>query len=202
MSEPIVIEIYSDYLCPWCYIASIRFDGIKEEYRDQVSLRWLSYPLRREEQPGRRPNPRTASHISRPQQEETSVIFKPWPLDKDLPSSSLSALEAAKCAELQGEELARRFHLRLMKANFEESQDISQREVLLALAAEVGLEVKSFQRHLVSGQMRPKVLQEFERARSLNIFGIPTAVFGGKIRLEGAVPVDMYRRAIAVCGKD
>lgn len=109
----------------------------------------------------------------------------------------MPALEAAKCAELQGNEACERFHIALMKAHFEQNRDISEREVLVAVAGEVRLDVAKFISDLDSGSQISKVIAEYEEAQEeYPGFGIPTAVFGGRHPIVGAVPLDVYRRIV------
>jgi len=144
MKEPVKIFVYSDYICPWCYIATVRLLEIKEEYGDKVNISWRSYPLVPGEIPNRRITPHSAEGRRRADLEEETISFEPWDADQAYPSSSMPALRAAKCAQLQGEEAFHHFHISLFKAFFEESRDISDRQVLLSLAEEAGLDVERF----------------------------------------------------------
>lgn len=111
----------------------------------------------------------------------------------------MPALEAAKCAELQGKEAFDQFHLALFEAFFGSNKDISQRGALISVAEATKLDLKRFISDLDSGSARQIVLAEAREAREKygdTIGGIPTVVFQGKYPLEGAVPLEMYRRAV------
>ncbi|GAG40597.1 unnamed protein product, partial [marine sediment metagenome] len=47
MENRIGIIVYSDYLCPWCYIAAVRLNRIEQEYQERVDVKWKSYLLLR-----------------------------------------------------------------------------------------------------------------------------------------------------------
>ncbi len=197
MSGAVPIAIYSDYLCPWCYVATIRLRKIKEEYGDGVSIVWKSYTIRR----GTGVTgflAHTNQGRFRAGEEEEGLVFRPWPEDRPMPATSLPAQEAAKCAALQGPEVFERLHLLLLRAYCTECQDISQRDVLIALAKEAGLDLERFIPAFDSGSQRERVVDEYQECLEKYAgWGIPTAVFGEDIVLAGAVPVDMYRRAIS-----
>lgn len=193
------IVVYSDYLCPWCYIAAVRLQRIVEEYGERVSVTWRSFPLLLGEIHESRSRARAAQSWRRAGEEETSICYNPWPESSPVPTSSIPAQEAAKCAALQGEQAFKRLHLLLLRAFFEQNRDISNRDVLLSLAEEAGLDRERFIPDFDSGSQREQVLADYRRGRDDPRFsGVPTAIFNDQFALEGAVPIEMYRRAIDI----
>ncbi len=108
----------------------------------------------------------------------------------------IPALEAAKCAQLQGEEAFQCFHLAVFKAFFEESRDISDRKVLLSLAEETGLDVEKFSTAFDQGLQRKELFAEFEEGTKYAGWGVPLVIIGGRYPIVGAAPVDVYRQVI------
>ena len=49
----VVLNVWSDYLCPWCNVAAVRLHGLEAEFGDSLELRWKSYLLRPQPEPGR-----------------------------------------------------------------------------------------------------------------------------------------------------
>src|SRR5262249_20962277 len=43
METPVRLIVWSDYLCPWCYVAATRLHRLGEEFGDQIHLEWRSY---------------------------------------------------------------------------------------------------------------------------------------------------------------
>jgi len=85
----------------------------------------------------------------------------------------------------------------LLRAPIEENRDISSREVLVAMAMENGLDIARFVSDFDSGEQEAWVLAEYkEIARDRSFSGIPTVVFDNRAMLEGAVPLELYRRAV------
>lgn len=175
----------------------MRLERLKQEYAPETALDWKAYPLLTGNTHGRRFGAYLAQAWARAGQEEPTITFQPWSDSVDLPSSSLPALEAAKCAELQGQDAFERYHMALFRAYFEQSRDISHYEVLISLAEEARLNVTKLTSDLDKGNMKEQVLADYRNARELGTFtGIPTAVFPGGAQLEGAVPTEMYRHII------
>ena len=128
---------------------------------------------------------------------EERLRFNAWDASRDYPGSSTPPLVAAKCAELQGERALEHFQLALLKAHFEEQRDVSQREILIALAGEAGLDAARFTSDYDGGRLNSVVMAEYEEARSkYRSFGVPTVVFNEGLPLSSAVPISVYRRAI------
>ncbi|MDG2052148.1 MAG: DsbA family protein [Myxococcota bacterium] len=194
--------VYSDYLCPWCFNASVRLRRLEEEYAGDIALDWRSYLLRPE--PRRSKDPQAALEKFRrysqswevPGSEEDSGDFTVWASDEPPPSHSVPAHRAAKAAKAIGEEAFRVFHDRLMGAYFTENRDISSEQVQRELWAEVDLPEPAWKR-----SQAPEVLQailaEHEEARSFGATGVPAVRRDDNPAIiVGAHPVALYRRWI------
>ena len=93
-----------------------------------------------------------------------------------------------------------RFHTALFKAFFEESRNIGDREVLISLAKEVGLEVKKFVSNFDQGSSENKVWIDYEYVQANYAgWGIPLTIIGDRYPVAGASPIAVYRRAIDLC---
>ena len=148
--------------------------------------------------PGRLISPHSTESRKRANDEEE--VFRPWDDNLPYPSSSMPAQIASKCASLQGKESFECFHDAVFKAFFRDCRDISDGEVLTSLAANVGLDVERFRADYSSGSQENVVLAEYEESRSeYEGWGVPLAIVGGRFPLVGAVPIEMYRRAIDLC---
>ncbi len=115
----------------------------------------------------------------------------------DFPQWSLPALEAAKCAELQGADAFERMHLGLFKAFFEEGQNIGEPEEVVDVARRVGLDMTRFLDDYEQGSRRQGVLEEHRQAvAQYGIRAIPTVVIGEAPPIVGAVPFQEYERIL------
>lgn len=143
-----------------------------------------------------RPSRHSIEGRMRARAEEPRIAFSLEP-PAEYPASSLPALQAGKCAQMQGEDVFERMHKALFRAYFEQGQNIASREVLEQVAREVDLDEARFWADMDSGQGRAAVATEFrEFLRDFNGFGIPLAVFPDGYPLQGAVPTAYYRQVI------
>ena len=196
---PVDITVYSDYLCPWCCVLAVRLRQVKEEYGDNVSITWKSRPLMVGDIPGRQISPHSVESRMRAGLEEEG-LFNPWDENVSYPSSSMPAQVAGKSALLQGEEAFERFHEAAFKAFFRDCRDISNREVLIALATDAGLDMEKFYADFASDERQQEVMADVEEVRSqYEGWGVPLTVVGGRMPIEGAAPTAVYSRAVAVC---
>ena len=193
------ITVYSDYLCPWCCVLAVRLRRVREEYGDSISVTWKSRPLMIGDIPGRQISPHSVESRIRAGLEE-ECLFNPWDENQPYPSSSMPAQVAGKSALLQGEEAFERFHNAVFTAFFRDCRDISDREVLIALAVDAGLDMEKFFTDFESDERRQEVLADVEEVRSqYEGWGVPLTVVGGRMPIEGAAPTAVYSRAVAVC---
>ena len=197
MVQPLNITIYLDYICPWCYVASTRLLMLKEEYGNRVTINWKSFPLDPYSLQPKYSVARLNEGRLRAGREERSLHFDAWPENKPLPDSSTPAHEAAKCAQIQGEEVFERYQMALMKAYSSHCSDIAERQVLISLAEEIRLNVRKFISDLESEWPRKRVFAERdEGVKNDNVIGVPTVLIGELAVLEAAVPLEVYKQAV------
>jgi predicted DsbA family dithiol-disulfide isomerase len=196
MTAPVRLDVFSDYLCPWCYNAAVRLRDVQQAYGDRVRVHWRTFPLIPGEQPGRRVTDKTREGRRRVSAEEPRAGFVPPEIDTPLPSSSIPALTAAKCAERQGEASFARFHERLFTAHFRDNLDISRHEVLRGVIRETGLDLARFEADY-AGEAYEAVLRDCaEGAAWFGVSGLPTVILNEKLSLVGAVPTERYHMLI------
>lgn len=194
MSEPIRLDVFSDYLCPWCYNAAVRLSELKHAYGDQVSIHWRAFPIIPDQQPGRRATEKTRQGRQRVGAEEPRALFVPPELETALPSSSIPALTAAKCAQRQGDAAFERFHHGLFVAHFRDNLDIGRPDVLRNLARDCGLDVERFLHDYAAGDAYQEVLHDCAEGTAwFGVSALPTVIFDEKLSLVGAVPAERYR---------
>jgi predicted DsbA family dithiol-disulfide isomerase len=197
MTGPVRLDVFSDYLCPWCYNAAVRIAEVEREYGDRVRVHWRAFPLIPDRQPGRRVTQKTRERRQRVATEEPRALFVAPELETALPSSSVPAQTAAKCAERQGEAAFARFHRGLFVAQFRDNLDIGRRDVLWSLAGACGLDLERFEADFASGEAYEAVLHDCaEGAAWFGVSALPTVIFDEKLSLVGAVPTERYRLMI------
>ena len=180
----------------------MRLRKLKQELGDRLVIRWRPFPLR--------PVPDPTATFKGTYREEAwrrcralagdaGVEFRMWERE-DFPAWSLPALEAAKCAALQGEAAFERLHLALYAAFFSRGVNIGVAEEVLEVVRGTGLDMERFQSDYATGKARASVLADYEEAvRAHGVRAIPTVLFDGQ-RIVGAVTLDEYRRLLTAAG--
>src|SRR3970040_1233949 len=121
----VVLNVWSDYLCPWCNVAAVRLRALEAELGDAVELRWKSFLLRPRPEPGRDLEKfrRYTESWRRPAGEGASGVFRVWQSDEEPPSHSIPAHLLAKAAAALGRDAFERVHRALLRAYFEDNRD-------------------------------------------------------------------------------
>jgi predicted DsbA family dithiol-disulfide isomerase len=193
------LVVWSDYLCPWCYLGTARIRRLEEEFGDALRVEWRAFLLRPSPQPGRsldRFRTYTRSWL-RPAAEPDAPAFRPWASDEGPPSHSVPAHAAAKAAASLDAEAFRRMHDRLLRAYFTESRDISARATLETLWLECGLPAAAFERAFTP-ETHEAVLAEHRDALAHGVTGVPAVMMvGNDVPTLGAMPYETYRRWLA-----
>src|SRR5262249_39697963 len=169
---------------------------IQQHYGERVRLHWRTFPLIPGEQPDRRVTQKTREGRQRVGAEEPRAAFVAPEIDTPLPSSSVPALTAAKCAELQGDAGSARFHERFFTAHFRDNLDISRPEILQTLIRETALDAARFEADYAGAAYEAVLRDCAEGAAWFGVSGLPTVVLNEKLSLVGAVPADHYRLLI------
>jgi len=86
--------------------------------------------------------------------------------------------------------------LRLFSAVFTEKKDISNREVLLKEAAQVGLEREQAKLRLESKQHREALINQEVQWQQAGVSAVPTVVFNRTSAMSGAQPVAAYKEVL------
>jgi predicted DsbA family dithiol-disulfide isomerase len=178
----------------------VRLRKVKAQFGDRVDIVVKSFPLRPEPDPSvtfkgtsREEGWRRASAMGA----ADGAAFRLWDRD-DYATWSLPALEAAKCAALQGPAAFDRMDEALFRAFFQETRNISRREELLPVAEAAGLDLPRFLADFDSGRTRAQVVEDYvEAVRRYGIRGVPTVIFNDSAKLVGAHPLDAYLAAVA-----
>ncbi len=177
----------------------MRLEKASEEYARQVAVRWKSYALVMGRLESRPISAHSKNSRLSASQAEPDAIFLSWDESKPYISSSLPALEAAKCAQLQGADAFRAYHTALFRALFAESRDISDSEVLVEMAGETGLDVDQFRIDLESGRQKAVVIAEHLELLSEYrevVSGVPVVIVDGREPIIGAAPTEVFARVI------
>ncbi len=198
---PLELDVWSDYVCPFCYLEEPILNRMREEFGDQLTVRWRAFELRPEPVPTLPPHGDYLVDIwdraVYPMARERGMTLKLPPVQP----RSRRALEAAEFAREQGKFDA--MHAAIFRAFFEEGRDIGEMETLLGLGEKCGLERSALENALTSGEFRARVLADEELSKELGVSGVPAMLLRrhdepltAARSLSGAQPEFMVRAAI------
>lgn len=191
------VSIYSDYVCPFCFIGKDQLEKAIKETDIEVSVEWKTFELRPKPLAQLDPNNDT-SKLSLWQQ----VIYpriEAWDINMKLPNVSPHpytdlAHEGFYYAKAHGK--ANDYNHRVYEAFFQEDQNIGEIEVLTQLAKEVGLNEDEFKDALVSRKYSPTRMKALEHAnKEANITGVPTFIIGEE-RINGVVDKGTFEKVL------
>jgi predicted DsbA family dithiol-disulfide isomerase len=194
----VVLDVWSDYLCPWCNVAATRLAVLEREFEGALVLRWKSFLLRPRPEPGRDLEKfrRYTESWRRAAEEEPAARFRVWASDEGPPTHSVPAHLAAKAAAELGPDAFARLHEALLHAYFVESRDISREGTLAALWREAGLADEGLAR-TGDPELLRRVIAEHDEAVELGVGGVPAVrLADGDVAITGAQPIETYRRWI------
>lgn len=202
------IEIWSDVICPWCYIGKRRFDMALANFahKENVKVIWRSFELDPKSPPqypdtlevtlarkyGVSPQEAAAMNAS------VTALAKEIGLDYRLsnarPGNTFDAhrlLHFAAARNL-GDQAAER----IMHAYFSESLAVGDRTALAQLASEFGIAESEALAMLESEAYSSEVRADEARAAKFGITGVPFFVIDGKVGISGAQAVEVFADAL------
>jgi predicted DsbA family dithiol-disulfide isomerase len=205
------VEIWSDVVCPWCYIGKRRFEAAAAELVDELDVDIVFRPFQLDPtaSPGKAgpvidAYAKKFGGYERAQEiidhvtavaAESGLHFR---LDRALRANTLLAHRLLWFAKATGQQLA--LKERLLQAYFIDGLDVGDPEVLATCAEEVGLDHDRVGAFLDSEDGLAEVRHELQTAAELNITAVPSFVFDGKWMVPGAQDpstfVDVLRRVL------
>ncbi len=208
MNKTMKVEIWSDVVCPWCYIGKRRFEAAltQFEHRDEVEVIWRSYQLdptapRNSDvsvnemlagKYGMSLEQAAAANERVTQMAATEGLE--YHLDKAAYSNTFDAHRLIHLAAHQGRQ--DEMKERLMKAYFTEGAAVGDTEVLVKLAAEVGIETDEARKVLSGDLYADEVRADERRARTFGIRGVPFFAIDEKYGVSGAQPAELLVEAL------
>ena len=192
------VEIWSDVVCPWCYIGKRRFEKALEgfSHRDDVSVTWRSFllaPDTPKDFDGSADDYLTkirgfAPEQVRVMQAHITDLAAAEGLDFQLSSSRTGpTVDAHRLLHLAAERgLGDELKERLLRAYFTEGLPIADLDTLVELGAEIGLDPVEARTVLESDAYLDGVNADFAQARAYGINGVPFFVVDQKYGVSGA----------------
>ncbi len=202
------VEIWSDVMCPFCYIGKNNFEKALEQlpFKEEVEVEWKSFQL----DPSLNP-------------EETQSTFDYFREKKGFPEaqaqqmiSQVKQMGAGSGIDFQFERalitntfsahkilhLAKKYKKSnemeeaLFIAHFIDGKNVGDHETLIALAESLGIDKEEARQVLDSAAFDDEIQQDIQEARTNGVSGVPFFILNGKYAVSGAQPAELFVNAL------
>ena len=202
------IEIWSDVMCPFCYIGKRKFENALTQFphKDDVKVIWKSFQLN--------PNLKTDAHKNTHQylaevkgwsleeakkmSDHVTNLAKQvgltYHLDKAVVANSFDAHRFSCLAKKHS--LQDKAEERLFLAYFTEGKNTADHATLIQLGVEIGLEADEIKQMLEGNEYAVEVQQDIIEAQQAGVRGVPFFVLGGKYAISGAQETALFLEAL------
>ncbi|RUL53633.1 DsbA family oxidoreductase [Lysinibacillus antri] len=203
------IEVWSDYVCPFCYIGKRQLEkAIKDSgYEGQLEVEYKSFlldpttPIDTEE-----PvysslankygvTEERAKEMTKGVAERAKEVGLEYDFDNMKNANTVAAHRLAKWAATKGK--GAQMSERLLQAYFLEGVAIGKHEELLKLVENIGLNTAEAQDILNGEQFADEVERDIYEAQNIGVRGVPFFVFDNKYGISGAQPQQLFEQTIA-----
>jgi predicted DsbA family dithiol-disulfide isomerase len=205
---PLTVEIWSDVVCPWCYIGKRRFEAAMEsfEHADEVTIMWRSFELDQEaprESEGTAAERLAAKYGMSIERAETlhgemteraAAEGLEFRFDLACGGNTFDAHRLIHLAATYGHQAAAQE--RLMRAYFTEGERIADKDTLIRLLVEVGVDAEEARDVLETERFASDVREDELLAAQLGIQGVPFFVLDRRLGVSGAQPPEVLVQAL------
>jgi predicted DsbA family dithiol-disulfide isomerase len=194
--KKIKMVVFSDYICPFCYIGFYRVEQLKENF--DIEVEWRPFEIHPE-------TPKTGSKLSNlpyPKEylEKMKTNLEALAGDAGITLKFTDKLPNSRMA-LFFSEFARKkgrfdaFHKLVFDAYWREGKDIGDQELLLILAESLGFRRDDILEYIESEESFNELKKSLKELRNYGINGVPTFLIGESIVI-GAQPYDVFEKVI------
>ena len=202
------VEIWSDVVCPWCYVGKRRFEQALASFphRDEVEVVWRSFEL----------DPSAPAERVGDYAQMLATKYGVSLAEGQRMIDTMTATAAAEGLDFRFDlarvgntfDAHRVLHLaaerglqdalkeRLMRATFTEGEPIGDPETLVRLAVEAGLDAEETRAVLSSDRYGEQVRDDERDAQRFGISGVPFFVVDRKYGVSGAQPAELLREVL------
>lgn len=208
----LTIDIFSDVMCPWCLIGYGQLTKALRELEGEIEaqLRWRPFELNPDMPPqGEAQDTHLAKKYRRSDEERAAIraqmtaiadsagVSLSYQGEREAPPAMMWNTRAAHklltfALDEAGPQVQTALKLALFRAHFNQRRNVSDPEVLLDIAAEVGLHRAAAKAALADPGLDARVAAEEREAWDMNIAGVPAMVIGGKFLVPGAQSPETY----------
>jgi predicted DsbA family dithiol-disulfide isomerase len=202
------VEIWSDVVCPWCYLGKRRFENALAQvpFGTEVEVVHRSFQLdptapsdhtvetKKMLATKYGMSPERADEVQREMEQRAAADGLEYHLDGQEFGNTFTAhrlLQLARERGRQGELIEAMY-----RAYFTNQGSLFDADALASLGAQVGLDVDEVAAVLASEQFTEAVRADIDQAREYGISGVPFYVLDGKYAVSGAQSIDVFVQAL------
>jgi predicted DsbA family dithiol-disulfide isomerase len=204
------VEIWSDIMCPFCYIGKRNFEAALKEFdaKNEIEIEWKSFQLDPTipksfdkklstyeylaERKGMSVEKAIELHSN--VTEMARNVGLTYNFDQSVVANSFDAHKLIQFAKTKG--LGDAAEEQLFKAYFTDGKDMSNHSTLIELGKEIGLNEKEVISALESELYSSKVNFDISEGSQLGVTGVPFFVFDRKYAISGAQPIETFLNAL------
>lgn len=202
------IEIWSDIMCPFCYIGKRNFETALEQFNDKNSIEviWKSFQLDpslpevqnenysdylvKSKGMGKEQVDSMLANVT----QSAKKVGLDYNFDRAVMVNSLKAHRLIQFAKTHG--LGDVAEERLFKAFFNEGKNVADTLTLIQLGKDIGLNENEIANSFTDDKYLELVNKDIEEARSIGVSGVPFFVFDRKYAVSGAQPPHAFIDAL------
>lgn len=203
-ANTMTVEIWSDVMCPFCYIGKRKFEAAVSQFsgKDQVEVVWRSFQL----DPNLTTEPTKSVKKSLAEKKgwserETDQMFNhvtemartvglEYNFDRAVVANSFDAHRFTHLAKTKGKQDAA--EEALFEAYFKNGINTADHQALALLGGKIGLNVTEVLEVLSSDQYADEVQKDIRLARQFGVTGVPFFVFNREYAISGAQDVQVF----------
>lgn len=202
------IEIWSDVMCPFCYIGKRKFENALKDFshRDDISVEWKSFQLNPDLVTD--PSKNTIQHLSESKgwtmdytRQAISHVLNMakgvglnYNFDKAVVANSFDAHRLIQYAKSQNK--GDHMEEALFKAYFIDGKNTADHATLLSLAAEAGLDKSAAEKVLGSDAFAEDVKKDIREAEQIGVTGVPFFVINRRYAVSGAQDSQVFLQSL------
>jgi predicted DsbA family dithiol-disulfide isomerase len=197
------VDVFSDVVCPWCYLGRARFGAAAERFGGPVEVTWLPYQLDPQATGGGLTSVGLAERFGGAERVEQMhaqmrelMAAEGLPYEPDI-AISANTRDAHRVIDLAGTAGVQDAVVgRLFRAYHAEGRDLNDHATLTELAGDGGLDPAQVSAMLSSDTGDAAVAAKLESARTIGVTGVPFYVFDEKWAVSGAQTTEYFESAL------
>lgn len=202
------VEIWSDVMCPFCYIGKRRFEKALEQFprKQNIEVTWKSFQLNphMKTEPGKKINQYLSEvkgwSLAQAKQANAYVtnmakeLGLNYNFDKAIVANSFDAHRLVQLAKANDKGDA--MEEQLFKAYFTEGKNIADHNTLVQLATAIGLDEEVVKKALNSSEYADAVERDIYEAHQIGVRGVPFFVLNDRYAVSGAQATETFLGAL------